>query len=300
VINQLPDHGHEGVLSIPSDFGKKDNKNNLIWPSVNGIQPKPNMVAWGTDYNAINIDNIRLRSLDPSACGLVTAYDGQSVGVGNIVAHSTWHHFTNVNLIGFYVTDNNNKEYRPSAVLENITNYFVNLANFLQNPNPKRDLSWLGDLIWDVVDLIPYPIPEERYFDHIGIDLKNPVSNSETLAQEIGQYALNQISKRMSYVHFEHLLLSQVNFHSIRHGAGISQLENMSLTMILGEIIISASRLKMQKGKLKNSQIFIVKGIQQAYTNYIDILEKQLSPLKNAVNSIQQTYTGANTHKKQG
>jgi hypothetical protein len=296
IIDQLPDHGHEGMLSIPSDLSRKDKKNKLLWPSINGIQPKPEIVAWGKDYNVINNNDPEyLRPIiDPSACGLVTAYEGQSVGVGNIVSHSTWHHFNNVNLIGFYTTyPNNDKEYKPSFVLENITDYYVNLANFLQNPNPKNDLSWLGDLVWDVVDLLPYPIPEEVVFNNSRIDQKNPILNSETFAQEIGQFALNEISKKMSYVHLEYLLISKLNFHSIEHGAGINHLENISLTMVLGEMVIYASRMKEQNKKLTSTQDYIIQGIQKAYKNYIDMVEKQLNPLKNAVNSIEKQYMKA-------
>jgi hypothetical protein len=301
-IAQLPDHGHEGMLNIPSDFSKKDKRNKFIWPTKNGTQPKPQIVAWGTDYNAIdNSSGPFKRFIDSSACGLVTAYDGQSVGVGNIVAHSTWHHFNNVNLIGFFNTypDGKVEKYKPSAVLQNITDYYVNLANYLQNPNPKRDKSWLGDIIWDVVDLIPHPIPEEMTFNQPSVDQKNPIPNIETLAQEIGQLALNQISKQMSFVHFEQLLTSQVHFHSIEHGAGIVHLENMSLTMVLGEIVISASRMKAQNEKSTNTQDFIVRGIQKAYTNYIDMIEKPLIPLKNAVNSMQKQYTSAACYDNQ-
>jgi hypothetical protein len=40
---------------------------------------------------------------------LVSACDGAPAGVGRIVAHTTWHHFVNVNLHGFLVPEARDK-----------------------------------------------------------------------------------------------------------------------------------------------------------------------------------------------
>ena len=78
IINVLPDHKHEGALVIPALTGSD-------WPDGS---PTPFFVAWGSDN----------RHSFPFFNPLVSVYDGHQVSVGRIVADSTWHHYTNVNL----------------------------------------------------------------------------------------------------------------------------------------------------------------------------------------------------------
>lgn len=110
-ITVFPDHMHEGQIEIPLTFPVTK------WPSVGGVQPTPEVVAWGVDKRNGNVYPV------------VAAYDGQRAGVGRIVADSTWHHYFNVNLVGFLP---------GSQVLNDIADYFVNLSVWL-TPAPKRE-----------------------------------------------------------------------------------------------------------------------------------------------------------------
>ncbi len=83
LIDIFPDHRHEGALVIP------DVLDTARWPVGPNGQPKPSVVAFGTERRT------------GERIGLVTAYDGDRAGVGRIVAHSSWHHYVNINLKGF-------------------------------------------------------------------------------------------------------------------------------------------------------------------------------------------------------
>ena len=93
IIRVMADHGHEGVLVTI-----QDTENRSEWPeTARGVQPKPVTVANG-------INKVTGKSMP-----LVSAYDGAPAGVGRIVAHTTWHHFVNVNLHGFLVPEARDK-----------------------------------------------------------------------------------------------------------------------------------------------------------------------------------------------
>ena len=80
LIEVFPDHMHEGEVVIPTDL------NCEIWPCSSGFQPKPRLLAKGTDKR------------DKRKLGVVAAYDGDAANRGRIVADSSWHHYFNVNL----------------------------------------------------------------------------------------------------------------------------------------------------------------------------------------------------------
>lgn len=113
LIREFPDHGHEGALSIP------DQLDNDEWPSKGSHQPKPVIVAYGTNRN------------DDSRIAIVSVYDGQTANVGRIVAHTTWHHFVNVNLVGFA------RMGPSSSALVGLSEYYSNLAWYL-TPKAQR------------------------------------------------------------------------------------------------------------------------------------------------------------------
>jgi len=117
-IEVYPDHMHEGALDFPSSYPASD------WPSGLFGQPRPEVVARGTDK----------RAAAPGVYDLVSAYDGAQASVGRIVADSTWHHYFNVNLRGF----------PAGPVLNAIADYYVNLAVWLSPPGVRRAMNcWL-------------------------------------------------------------------------------------------------------------------------------------------------------------
>ncbi len=277
VVNHLADHVHEGVLNLPNDYSALDKNKNLVWPTKNGVQPKPQIVAWGINYNLPKEEGLFRPYFDNRRVGLVTAYDGHSVNVGNIVAHSTWHHFTNVNLVGFL----DGKV--PTQTLLHISDYFVNLAVYLNNPiQPK---SWFDEIIYYEIDLIPHPLPPEVTYGGEHIDNRNPVPNRWTYTHEIGQRAINRLTHKMNPVHLQYYIYDQINAIAIEHNAGPISTHNISYAMVLGEIINAASLKKSVNKELHNSN-YVFEGVQQAFRNYVQIMEAPLNPLKSAIESI--------------
>lgn len=139
VIRVFPDHMHEGMLTIPSTL-------NAEWPAVGARRPGPKIIAWGTDKR------------NGSVYPVVSAYDGNPVNVGRIVADSTWHHYFNVNLRGFPV----NADGTPGTALAKIANFFVNLAVWL-SPKAKRQ-AMRCSILWYVAN---HPQVLEVKYSHL-------------------------------------------------------------------------------------------------------------------------------------
>ncbi|TWP44378.1 hypothetical protein FKR81_41385 [Lentzea tibetensis] len=122
-ITVFPDHMHEGQLVIPASYPEN------VWPVGRKGQPKPEIIARGTDKR------------NGEVYGVSTAYDGAAAGVGRIVADSTWHHYFDINLWGFE---------EDGEVLGKLTEYYLNLVLWL-TPKPVRQelnttlLGWLAN-----------------------------------------------------------------------------------------------------------------------------------------------------------
>lgn len=123
IITVFPDHGHEGAVTMPPNFDP------ALWPSTTirpAFQPKPVVVAQGINHDTQTL------------VGLVSAYDGHQAGVGRIVAHSTWHHFVNVNLHAFRSADPSTLQPETFQI---IIDYFLNLVWYLMPLNLRMSLT---------------------------------------------------------------------------------------------------------------------------------------------------------------
>lgn len=139
-LNMLPDHMHEGLVTIPASFPAGE------WPSKLGFQPRPQVIAWA-----------RIEEPDLNVSGtefpVIGAYDGHRADVGRIVADATWHHWFDINLIGdggAVVGDTAGFDV-PSglAALKKIEAYFLNVAIWLAPPAKQacmRNRLWWGAL----------------------------------------------------------------------------------------------------------------------------------------------------------
>lgn len=110
MIDVLPDHPHEGwvnedadinlnadimLTSPPPDLDTKE------YPTIGGIQPKPEVIAWGNTLPAP--PHIQEKGASPvKRFGVIGAYDGQLVSLGRVVVDSTWHHWMSINQSGTY------------------------------------------------------------------------------------------------------------------------------------------------------------------------------------------------------
>lgn len=131
-IDVFPDHPHEGAVVIPDAFDEKE------WPKLKGVQPKPQVVAYGTDK----------RNHKP--LNILAAYNGDCAGVGRIVADSTWHHYLNINLLNF------GSPSQEGSDADHIGQFYANLAIWLSPLSVRREMShlmfrWLVNnlLIWE-------------------------------------------------------------------------------------------------------------------------------------------------------
>ena len=121
-ILKFPDHLHEGKLST--------NQSGPDWPKGGA---KPKVVAQGRDKRFPD----EQRYYD-----LVVAFDGDSTGIGRIVADSSFHHYLNVNLLTLTSRDQNSLP-TPGSDLDQIAQYYANLAYWLA-PRKIRDKISLG------------------------------------------------------------------------------------------------------------------------------------------------------------
>ncbi len=117
VLNVLPDHPHEGIVTIP-----KIGPNDREWyaQGVLGSQTPPQ-----PEVSARGIDRTRCEVYD-----LMAAWDGHRVGVGRILADASWHHYVHLNLqelFGGYASD-------PSVAAK-IKDLYINQAIWLA---PRR------------------------------------------------------------------------------------------------------------------------------------------------------------------
>lgn len=115
-IQVFPDHDHEGAVIILDETASLDPQ---VWPIANGKQPRPHVVACGRDA----------RRFEP--LNIIATYNGDLVGVGRIVADSTWHHYMNVNLTSFP------HPAPDGSVSDQIGQFYGNLAVWLA-PKCKR------------------------------------------------------------------------------------------------------------------------------------------------------------------
>lgn len=141
VIQYLPDHMHEGLCEVPSDLSKSytfDGFTSVEYPTVGGNQERPEVIAWATTRNTDNAE-----------FGVLAAYDGHRVGVGRVVVDATWHHWFNINLVGFVnATNPAHPTYDPGVIpkWEAIKAYFRNVAAWLASPSLQdclRNGGWL-------------------------------------------------------------------------------------------------------------------------------------------------------------
>jgi hypothetical protein len=133
-IDVFPDHQHEGEALAPK-VEKKDTE----WPTVNGHQEPPVVIARG-------------KISDPSAdkfgqeIGLVSAYDGHKMNVGRILADSSWHHWFDFNLLGLpgRVPPHPYAGFDATpggmAVLKKLDAYFLNCATWLAPPERQAEM----------------------------------------------------------------------------------------------------------------------------------------------------------------
>ncbi|MEM6989961.1 MAG: hypothetical protein AAF721_05675 [Myxococcota bacterium] len=133
VIDRFPDHPHEGLVVDPSliDFDAKcqHDPGKDEYPTVGGVQPKPEVIAW---VNTLPSPPYRLEKLDQPArrIGAIGVYDGHAIDHGRVVVDSTWHHWFDLNIAALESADTDD--------FKKIKRYFQNTAIWLSRKSQQQ------------------------------------------------------------------------------------------------------------------------------------------------------------------
>jgi hypothetical protein len=162
-IDVLPDHEHEGEALAPLVAG------DARWPTKNGIQEVPEVIAWGKIKDPI-------ATKYGQEIGVISAYNGHQVDVGRIAADSTWHHWFDINLIGLAGSGLPYTGFVATpigqAALKKIDGYYLNCGVWLAPPSVQtamRNAAWWSILWQDIVIELPADA-HIRFFGATGID----------------------------------------------------------------------------------------------------------------------------------
>lgn len=137
-IDMMPDHPHEGRCYDPRSAAwiTAHRDATFAFPGyggehfpTNGVRPLPEVIAWGHTLADPPID---FEKGDQAArrFPMVSAYDGQQIGIGRVVTDSTWHHHFDMNLDGIAAGD-------PVAY-DKISRYFINIGVYLASSAFRR------------------------------------------------------------------------------------------------------------------------------------------------------------------
>ena len=171
LIRSFPDHVHEGAVVLPTDNELKDEKE---WPKII-IQPKPRVVARGIDSRTC------------SSINLLAAYNGDCVGVGRIVADSTWHHYVGVNLEEFPSPS------LPNTPTDQIGQFYENLAIWLAPRRKRFDMAcvmfeWLANHVVMIEEIGGDPMNIGRAAYAALAQVASPCEISELLDATVPDY----------------------------------------------------------------------------------------------------------------
>jgi len=161
-ITEFPDHMHEGEL-VPDDEVDLERPLGIpgyerpeypeavpkvlalsLGPATEAIvRPRPSIVAFGYTTNPRYLDIVEpgqlagailfRPALPPKRFGLVSAYDGDPVGLGRVVCDSTWHHWLSINL--HTLAEDGGPVYRKMQA------YYRNVALWLARASQRRSMS---------------------------------------------------------------------------------------------------------------------------------------------------------------
>lgn len=251
-IKILPDHQHEGKLLKP-EIATNDK-----WRArPDGTKPAPTFIAEDCDK----------RSCDSEPVLMV--YDGDEVGVGRIVADSSWHHYMNNNLRGFIDTS-------PGKPLELFRQLYHNIALYLAPLATRQEMA-------------------RKMFDFF---LRDPDVQQErgNVHEEVGRVALSKLLPVSTGCEIEELfslalpsgaVISRQNFASLETaGASLLPTRDVAIGAIINRFYLEASeRVRIANAPAAPASIpqpltheqIIAAGLQDAFDTHVESLKKVLS-----------------------
>lgn len=162
ISREYPDHMHEGeILAAPWETDRVFTFNSTPFteypPTIGGgaPPPMPQIIAWSFSNGDQNDNhNGEPHAGDPNPSetrpfGAVGIYDGRPAGIGRILVDSTFHHYTDINLIGdpTAVPPKTVGFQTPSGqhVLDQMGQYYRNIVTWLAPPTAQMAV-WHGML----------------------------------------------------------------------------------------------------------------------------------------------------------
>lgn len=197
IINVLPDHPHEGECMVPDDTSLTYLDGTPEYPGI----VVPEIIAYST-VPAGNNANGAKQATQAQTFGAICAYDGHKAGIGRVVTEATWHHYTNINLIGEQIDYEGNRgttEHESKLMgflysaegqkhLQKIKHYFVNIAIWISPPKKQRCFNRY--LTWNLV--FHHRVLEATMNQpELDIDRVKP-----SLLYQIGMHALDVVGRR--------------------------------------------------------------------------------------------------------
>jgi len=126
-INFFPDHPHEGECFQP-DMRSSLYKNNKNFPGNTKIKAVAKSMSAGSYVQG------GFPAVTPREFISISVYDGHEAkdnqhpnGIGRLVADATWHHFLDINLVGFATSC----DPTATAVYEGMKRYYKNIVTWL-------------------------------------------------------------------------------------------------------------------------------------------------------------------------
>lgn len=196
IINVLPDHPHEGECKVPDDTGLTYLDGTPEYPGI----VVPEIIA----FSKVPPGNTAgsKQATQAQTFGAICAYDGHKASIGRVVTEATWHHYTNINLIGEQFDFEGNRgttEHESKLMgflystqgqkhLQKIKDYFINIAIWISRPKQQRCFNRY--LTWNLV--FSHRILEATMNQpELDIDKIKP-----SPLYQIGRHALDVIGRR--------------------------------------------------------------------------------------------------------
>jgi hypothetical protein len=163
IINVLPDHMHEGECYVSCQLAE----NEFPIPPGKKVRPLPLVIAKAKVIESHTTYEVEPRSPHPhtlhpttevTSFGLIGVYNGHKVGKGRVVVDSSFHHFVNMNLKGFELSEEDDCTYKR------IKSYYRNIALWLAPKDKQRGMFECVLLETLLILNLPANLPHDEKF----------------------------------------------------------------------------------------------------------------------------------------
>ncbi len=270
ILDVLPDHMHEGHIVVPSAGDIVANPSE--WPSGVG----PEIIADATVIAHTNTDGHGYVS--GKQFGVLGAYNGHPYGVGRIVVDATWHHWFNINLIGFDTSSSN---------YDKIRNYFWNVALWLSPP--ELQTAMFNAAVYGLTWLQPFNEFSKK-FDLIYLGFSG--------VDAIGRRASQCVATEWIIIHLPPLLQEEFRYKPIPPNPpdpapfrGLEFAREFALGGVLSELLnaVGPENRPEKPPSLREIGKLTQIGIQKGLTNLIKSEYQEIENSQRLLNIVQKS-----------